>query len=126
MVVNWLLRLIEIGREAGAVTVKGSVAVAEVLATEVAVIVGALYGDAGVPAGGVYITLVVVAEESVPQVVEVQFAPPAVRVQVTPLFVESFCTVALRVTAAAPAAMVEIGSVIFTVIAAAGVTVIMT
>ena len=53
-----------------------------------------------------------------------QELPPAVRVQVTPLLEESFCTVALSVTADDPAVMVEIGFVMLTEIAGAGVTVI--
>ena len=53
-----------------------------------------------------------------------QELPPAVSVQVTPLLEESFCTVALSVTADDPAVMVEIGFVMLTEIAGAGVTVI--
>ena len=102
---------------------KGSVAEAVVSATEVAVIVGASLGDAGTVAGGVYVTLVDVAPLSAPHVGE-QAAPPAVSVHVTPLFEESFCTVAFTVTAADPAVILVIGLDIVTEIAGAGVTVI--
>lgn len=43
--------------------------------------------------------------------------PPAVSVQVTPLFDESFCMLAFNVTAAAPAVIVVIGFVMLTVMA---------
>jgi hypothetical protein len=43
-----------------------------------------------------------------------QSVPPAFKLQETPEFVESFCTVAFNVVAAAPAAMVEILLVIVT------------
>ncbi len=51
--------------------------------------------------GGVYVTLVVVAPERVPHWGE-QAAPAAVNVQLTPLLVESFCTVALTTNALVP------------------------
>jgi hypothetical protein len=59
-----------------------------------------LLGADGADAGGVYVTLVAVAPERLPQVGE-QEAPFAVSVQVTPLL--PFWTVALNVTAAVPA-----------------------
>jgi hypothetical protein len=73
--------------------------------TDVAVMVGVSFGAAGRVAGGVYITLVAVLALSEPQPGE-HATPPAARAQVTPEFVESFCTLAFRVTAAAPAAIV--------------------
>lgn len=72
------------------------------LATEVAVIAGALFGEAGAALGGVYVTDVVVACESDPQVGE-HADPLAVRLQLTPLLVESFCTVAVKEIAAVSA-----------------------
>jgi hypothetical protein len=62
----------------------------------------------------VYVTAVVVAEDKVPQAGE-QATPFAVRLQVTPLFVESFCTVAMNVRPAVPACMEVILFVIETV-----------
>ena len=53
-----------------------------------------------------------------------QALPPAISVQLTPLLVESFCTLAFSVTAAAPAAIVEIGLLMLTVTAGTGVMVI--
>ena len=81
--------------------------------TDVAVTIGALFGAAGADVGGVKTTLVFVWPLRLPQVGE-HFAPPAVSDQVTPAFVESFATVAFSVTAAAPAAIVEILLVIET------------
>jgi len=76
-------------------------------------------GGAGVDAGGVYVTLRlgVPMAASDPQVGE-QAVPLAVSVQVTPPPQLSFATVTLRVTAAAPALMVVIGFVNFTVVMA--------
>lgn len=60
-----------------------------VLATEVAVKVGWLVGTAGAEMAGVYVTLLGVDWESVPQAGE-HDNPAAVRLQVTPLLLESF------------------------------------
>ena len=73
-----------------------------VLATDVALRVGWLLGAAGPELGGVYVTAAGVANESVPQAGE-HAAPLAVRLQVTPLLLESFCTVARNTTATVPA-----------------------
>jgi hypothetical protein len=94
-----VVTLLVIVTDTAAVTVNASVSVLAVFATEVAVSVGWLAGE---EAGGVYVTLVVVAEDKEPQVGE-QLEPLAVRVQVTPLLLESFCTVALNEIAAVPA-----------------------
>lgn len=59
-------------------------------------------GEAPAAAGGVYVTLVEVAADRAPQVGE-QLEPLAVRLQVTPLLLESFCTVALNEIAVVPA-----------------------
>ena len=67
--------------------------------TDLAVSVACVF--AGRDAGGVYVTLVAVAPERLPQAGE-QEAPPAVSVQVTPLLVESFCTAALTTIPLAP------------------------
>lgn len=56
----------------------------------------------GLAAGGVYSTEVEVTCDSVPQEGE-QATPFAVSDQVTPLLVESFCTVAVNVLALVPA-----------------------
>ena len=96
-----------------AITVKLSLADFEVSFVDVAEIVGTLFGDAGTVAGGVYITLLAVVALSEPQPGE-QALPPAIIVQVTPEFVESFCTLAFKVTAAVPAPMVVILLVIVT------------
>ena len=87
--------------------------------TDVAVMVGALFGVAGRLPGAVYVTLVAVAPLIAPHPGE-QAAPPAVKVQVTPAFVASFCTDALNVTAVAPAVIVVILFAIVTDIAGGG------
>jgi hypothetical protein len=88
-------------------------------ATEVAVTVGLLLGDAGVETGGVYeaLRLGEPMAESVPQV-GAHAVPLAASVHVTPEFEGSFATVTLRVTAAAPALMVVIEFVNATVLGA--------
>lgn len=98
---------------AGAVTVKLSVSDFDESFTEVAVMFGALFGAAGAAAGGVYVTLLELGALSVPHPGEQAF-PPAVSTQVTPELVASFCTLAFKVTAAAPAAMVVILLVMLT------------
>lgn len=62
---------------------------------EVAVIVGVLFGAAGTLEGGVKSTLNGFANESVPQAGE-HVMPLAVRVQLTPELMGSFCIVALN------------------------------
>jgi hypothetical protein len=64
-----------------------------------------LFGALGPEPGGVYVTAEEVASDSVPQVGE-HAVPLAVRFQVTPLLLESFCTVALNEIAAVPACRV--------------------
>src|SRR5580658_635688 len=75
-----------------------------VVVTEVAVIVGVLFGAAGSVSGGVYITLNGCAELSVPHA-GLHAAPCAVSVQVTPALVVSNSTCASSVTGGAPGAM---------------------
>src|SRR5271170_4061235 len=71
--------------------------------TEVAVIVGALFGLAGAAAGGTYVALEVVTFDRVPQVEAVHATELAVSVQETPLFDESLLTVATRTVTLPPA-----------------------
>jgi hypothetical protein len=74
----------------------------------------------GTVAGGVYRTLVVVAALSVPHVGwQLVVVPVLTSVQATPgVTVPSFATVAFTVTGVAPGAMVPIGLVMVTAIAA--------
>src|SRR6266705_3671254 len=109
-----LVTLLSIVTEiAGPVTAKLSLSDLDVSFTALAAMVGALLGAPGTVAGGVYITLVAVVALSVPQPGE-HAAPPAVSAQVTPELVESFCTLAFKVRAAVPAAIVVILFVILT------------
>ena len=99
------------------VIVKGSDAFFREFATDVAIIVGELLGDAGYEVGGVYdaLKLGLAVGVRLPQA-GAHDAPFAVRLHETPALVESFCTVALTVTAADPEAMdvmeLEIATVI--------------
>jgi hypothetical protein len=76
--------------------------------TDVAVIVGELFGAAGTVVGGVYFALKLgaAAGARVPHA-GLHGEPPAVSVQFTPAFAESNCTLALSVTGAAPGEIVE-------------------
>jgi hypothetical protein len=91
--------------------------------TDVAVIVGALFGGAGMPLGGVYVTLVVVAPLNLPHTRKKQAEPFTVNVHAAPELVVSFCTCAVNVSAADPAGIAGNLLVMVTEIAAGPVIV---
>ena len=83
--------------------VKLSVSDLDVSATDVAVIVGALLGAAGAPAGGTYVALEVVTLVKVPQVDAVQATELAVKAHETPRSEESLFTEAVKTVTLPPA-----------------------
>jgi len=106
--------------ETGAVMVMVAEEVLELSATEVALSVTVL-GE-GTFRGAVKVTEVVVELERVPQVAPLQPVPD--RAQVTPLFWESFCNVAVKFWVPMPACTLELEGATVTTMTGASVTVI--